>query len=321
MKQQINSMKRIVSRTAQTSATDLLNAFSKVEHVGYGTILEASNIVKSQVSRTCGIVKDKLPDMDLKQVKWVVPVTVVGNLNAAVPCMLKDLPQVAKSLAVRAGGIAPDKLFDLIPTGVKLKEESIVEFLRIHDVSHRISIKNAPAKAGDINNVIFEIASRNRVRGSNNMTRTEFQSARFSNTITGIKCGFKTAVGTAGKGALFGALLETPVTVIENALYVKNNRKSVEDARIDIVRDVGISAGLAGATTVGFTGLGLIGVTLGAAAIPLAIVGGAMYTWSATDRIWKALDDTTKERLMNSNPMQFLTPFLTMRVDKRVSPR
>jgi hypothetical protein len=307
MKQQINSMKRIVSRTAQTSATDLLNAFSKVEHVGYGTILEASNIVKSQVSRTCGIVKDKLPDMDLKQVKWVVPVTVVGNLNAAVPCMLKDLPQVAKSLAVRAGDIAPDKLFDLIPTGVKLKEESIVEFLRIHDVSHRISIKNAPAKAGDIKNVIFEIAARNRARGSKNMTHTEFQSARFSNTIAGIKCGFKTAVGTAAKGALFGALLELPITCIENALHVRNNRKLVKDARADAARDIGISAGFAGAAAGAFTGLSLLGVTLGPAAIPLAIVGGAVYTWSAADRIWKALDDTTQKKLMNSNPMLFLT--------------
>jgi hypothetical protein len=282
-----------------------MNTASKIRCAARETVTDTSDPVISRIS----IIKEKLPDLDPKQLEQVIRATVVGNLNAVMPCVLKDLPVVAKSLVNRAGRIAPHKLFDRIPAGVKLTEESIVEFLKVHDVSHRVSIKNNPAKAGDVNNVVFEVAWKNRVRGSRNMSCTEFQSARFSNTITGIKCGFKTAVGTAGKGALFGALLETPVTVIENALYVKNNRKSVEDARIDIVRDVGISAGLAGATTVGFTGLGLIGVTLGAAAIPLAIVGGAMYTWSATDRIWKALDDTTKERLMNSNPMQFLTPF------------
>ena len=159
---------------------ELLNKFSKVTHAGCETILDASNMVQSQVSRVGSIVKVNLPDLDLKRVEWVVPATVVGNLTAAVPCMLKDLPAVTKSLANRAGGIAPGKLFDLIPTGVKLKEESIVEFLRIHDVSHRISIKNAPTKAGDIDNVIFEIVSRNRVRESTNMTRTEFQSAKFN---------------------------------------------------------------------------------------------------------------------------------------------
>ena len=96
------------------------------------------------------------------------------------------------------------------------------------------------------------------------MTWREFQSARFNNTITGIKCGFKTAVGTTAKGALFGALLELPITVVENTLHVKNNRKSVGDARIDVAKDIGISAGFAGVTAAGFTGLSLLGITLGA---------------------------------------------------------
>ena len=135
MKQQINSVKRVISQTAKASAAELLNKFSKVKHVGCETISDASNMVQSQVSRVSSIVKVNLPDLDLKRVEWVVPATVVGNLTAAVPGMLKDLPGVTKSLANRAGDIAPDKLFDLIPTGVKLKEESIVEFLRIHDVT------------------------------------------------------------------------------------------------------------------------------------------------------------------------------------------
>ena len=245
--------------------------------------------------------------MNPKQLERIVPATVVGNLNAAVPCILKDLPEVAKSLANRAGGIAPDKLFKQIPAGVRLKEKSIWKFINARDVSHRISRKNNPAKEGNINNVVFEMSSKNRVRGSRNMSRAEVQSARFNNTITGIKCGLKTTVSTAAKGALFGALLELPITCIENAFHIRNNRKSVKEACIDATKDIGITAGVAGTTAAAFTGLSLLGVTFGAAAIPLVIVGGAMYTWSATDRIWKALDDTTKKRLMNSDPMLYLT--------------
>ena len=193
----------------------MLNIGSKVGCVVNETVVDTSDKVISQV----GIVKGKLPNLNLKQIKRITPATIVGNLNAATPCALKDLPTVAKSLANRAnraGGISPHKLFDRIPTGVKFTEKSIIEFLNKHHVSHRISIKNAPTKASDIKNIIFEEASKNLKRGSKNMTWKEFQSARFNNTITGIKCGFKTAVGAAAKGALFGALLELPITVVEN---------------------------------------------------------------------------------------------------------
>ena len=308
MKRQINSAKRLLSQTTKVSTIGLLNAVSKIQHTGCETISNTSSTVKSQIDRTCGIVKDKLPDLNLKQLERIVQTTVVGSLNAAGPCVLKDLSEVAKSLANRAGNIAPDKLFELIPDGVKLSEKHIVEFIKKHEVSHIKSIKNNPAKAGDVSNVVFEISSKNRARGSRNMSRAEVQSARFNNTITGIKCGLKTTVSTAAKGALFGALLELPITTVENILHVKNNRKSVGDARIDAAKDISISAGLAGVTAAGFTGLSLLGVTLGpVVVIPSTIIGGAVYTWSATDRIWKALDDTTKKKLMNSNPVSFLT--------------
>ena len=38
-------------------------------------------------------------------------------------------------------------------------------------------------------------------------------------------------------------------------------------------------------------------MTLGPAAMPLTIVGGAVYIWSAADRIWKALDGTTLDKI------------------------
>ncbi len=314
---QINSTARVMSQTAKASATRLLNIGSKVRCAVNETVVDTSDKVISQV----GIVKGKLPNLNLKQIKRITPATIVGNLNAATPCALKDLPTVAKSLAYRAkraGGISPPKLFNRIPTGVKFTEKSTIKFLDIHDGSHRVSIKNDPTKAGDINNIIFEIASKNRARGSKNMTWSEFQRARFSNTITGIKYGFKTAVGTAAKGALFGALLELPITVVENTLHVKNNRKSVGDARIDVAKDIGISAGFAGVTAAGFTGLSLLGVTLGPAVIPLTIVGGAVYIWSAADRIWKALDGTTLDKI-NSEQYEAVADLITAREQEEIA--
>ena len=311
---QINSTARVMSKTAKASATKLLNIGSKVGCAVHETVVDTSGTVISQI----GVVRRKLPNPNLKQLKRIIPATIVVNLNAATPCVLKDLPTVAKSLANRAGGIPPHKLFDLIPTGVKLTKENIVKFLDVHEVSHRASIKNNPAKAGDITNVIFETVRENRARGSKNMTWREFQSTRLNNAITGIKCGFKTAVGTAAKGALFGALLELPITVVENTLHVKNNRKSVGDARIDVAKDIGISAGFAGVTAAGFTGLSLLGVTLGTAVIPLTIVGGAVYIWSAADRIWRALDGTTLDKI-KSEKYEAVTDLIIAREQEEIA--
>lgn len=308
---QINSTARVMSQTAKASATKLLNMGSKVGYALHETVVDTSDKVISRV----GIVKGKLPNLNLKQIKRIIPTTIVGNLNATTPCILKD---VAKSLANRSGGIPSHKLFDRIPTGVKSTKKSTIEFLDTHHVSHLVSIKNDPTKAGDINNIIFEIDWKNRARGSKNMTRREFQSARLNNTITGIKCGFKTAVGAAAKGALFGALLEFPITVVENTLHVKNNRKSVGDARIDVAKDISISAGFAGVTAAGFTGLSLLGVTLGPAVIPLTIVGGAVYIWSAADRIWRALDGTTLDKI-NSEQYEAVGDLITAREQEEIA--
>lgn len=190
--------------------------------------------------------------------------------------------------------------------GVKLTEESILEFLKKHEVSHRISIKNNPAKASDIRNTTYEIPSKNRIRGAKDMTRSEFQNAELRIRNIGKVSAVKTMLGTVTRGALLASLLELPITCIENALHVKNGRKSDRDGIIDAVKDVGKNALGGGAVAGALTGLSLLGVTLGPAAIPLAIVGGVVYTWSATDRIWKALDDNTKEKLLNSEPMLFL---------------
>ena len=199
--------RQFVRKTANRS-TEKLN---QIGQAGQEMVAETTTVVKRGINRIDCIRKEKLPEvvagtlkeaqkvadaaekklsnLNLRQIEWIVRAQVVGSVTAAVPLVLKEVPAAAKSLANRAGGVAPDKLFDLIPTGVKLTEESIMAFLKTHDVSHRISIKNDPTKAGDINNVVFEHFSVNRARGSNNMSHTEWQKAQSDMTITGIKYG------------------------------------------------------------------------------------------------------------------------------------
>lgn len=116
MKRQINRMAHAARQAAKSSA---IGKFGCAVHE---RIVDSSDQVISRV----GMVKGTLPDLNLKRVERIIRTTVVGNLNAAIPCVLKDLPMVAKSLTNRAGGIAPDKLFDLIPAGVKFTEKGII---------------------------------------------------------------------------------------------------------------------------------------------------------------------------------------------------
>lgn len=240
------------------------------------------------------------------KVEWVVCAQVVAKWTGRVPRVLKDLPDVAKSLANRRGGVAPERLFDSIPSGAKLTEKTIREFLKRHDVSHKISVSNDPARAGDPGNVIFEKASVNRARGSRNMTPGDLKAARFDNLKTGVVYGVRNIAGAAARGALLGALLELPVTCVENALHVKNNRKSLKAGAIDAAKDIGKGALAGGTAAASVTGLSLLGVTLGPVAMPLAIIGGVAFAWSAKERIWQALDEDTRERLMESGSVLFL---------------
>ena len=304
-----NKLNRIGQTVCKKTVDVTVKVRSKVNAVNDKTKQQLPEVVSETLEKAqifVSAAKEKLTDFDIKNTEWVVRAQVVGDLTSAVPRSLKDLPTVAKSLANRAGGVTPDKLFDKIPTGVKLTEESILEFLKTHEVSHRISIKNNPNKAGNFNNVIFENSQVNRARGPKNMTRSEFQNAQSNIRHIGKVGAVKTMLGTVTRGALLAALLEFPITCFENVKHVKNNRKSYKEAFIDAVKDVSKNALGGGVVAGALTGLSLLGVTLGPAAIPLAIVGGVVYTWSATDRIWDVLDDNTKEKLLNSELVLFL---------------
>jgi len=267
---------------------------------------EALYVTREKAQCFLNPTKEKLENFKIKNIEWFGRETVVGNFTSAEPLLLKDLPTVANALACRTGGVAPEKLFDLIPMGVKFSHEDILNFLNNHHVSHRISIKNDPTRAGNPNNVIFENPQINLARGPENMTPTDFRNAQLQNRNIGIVSSGKAILGSVSRGALLAAVLELPITCIENALHIRNNLKSVKEGVIDAGIDVGKIALVGGAVAGVLTGLSLLGVTMETVAIPLIIVGGILYVWSATDRIWKALDDNTKEKLLNYKPIPFL---------------
>ena len=310
-KQLLNSVGQFTTKTVDTNfsrktvdITAIVNEKPKqlLHEVVYETRYETREMAQCFLNLT----KEKLENFRIKNIEWFGRGTVVGNFTSAAPLLLKDLPTVAETLANRTGGGTPEKLFDLIPMGVKFSEESILNFLKNHHVSHRISIKNDPTKAGNPNNVIFENPQINLARGPENMTPPEFQNAQLENLKIGIVSSGEAVLGSVARGALVAAVLELPITCIENVLHVRNNLKSVKEGVIDAAIDVGKIAFVGGAVAGVLTGLSLLGVTMETVAIPLIIVGGILYVWSATDRIWKALDDNTKEKLLNYKPIPFL---------------
>lgn len=227
--------------------------------------------------------------LTVERVKWGSRAAAFGAWVPAVPNALADMPAgVVDSLRARRGDFSAEALYDLIPTGVRMKTESVVEFLGNRDLSHIESVKNAPPLESEITNVIFERKPWNRARGSDNMTGLELARARLDNFADGMIQGAKATTVAAARGAVIGALVELPVTAVENFLLVKGNGRTLGEASKQVIKDVGKSAAAGAAGSVIFTGVALIGLPMGPIAVPLAIVGGTMYTWSAADRIWRA---------------------------------
>ena len=213
----------------------------------------------------------------------------LGAALAAVPRDLLDLPgSIRESLLARRGDLSPEALYDLIPTGVKLKAEDVAEFLGKRDLSHIESIRNSPHRESEIANVIFERSEWNRARGSENMTGSELWLTRFDNFAEGVIQAAQATGAAVAQGAVVGALLELPVTMAENLILVRASALTEEQAIKRILSDVGKRAAAGAAGTAVFTGIAMVGLPVKAVAMPLAVVGGTLYVCSATDRIWRA---------------------------------
>lgn len=214
----------------------------------------------------------------------------VGSRLAAVPRTLAQMPnEVWQKLASRGTAISRDALYDLIPAGVKTRTDDVLAFLGKRDLSHIESKHLRPDLADDPKNVLFEKWPWNRRRGSRNMKQWEVTRARLDNFAEGVVKGARATTVAAAKGAILGALMELPVSAAENLVLVRGKGKTRSEAWTDVARDVGKSAATGATGTVVATGIAMIGVpVVPAVAIPIALVGSTLYTWSAAERIWKA---------------------------------
>jgi hypothetical protein len=222
--------------------------------------------------------------------RWAGLAIAVGSRLAAVPRTLAEMPkEVWRKLASRGTKISPEALYDLIPAGVKTRTDDVIEFLGERDLSHIKSKHLHPELADDAKNVLFEKWPWNRRRGSRNMKRWEVTRARLNNFAEGVVKGARATTVAAAKGAILGALMELPVSAVENLVLVRGKGKTKKEAWTDVARDVGKSAAAGAAGTVVATGIAMIGVPMAPTiVVPIAVVGSTLYTWSATERIWKA---------------------------------
>lgn len=223
--------------------------------------------------------------------RWTGVAMTLGPRLAALPRTLAQMPNVWQTLSSRGARLelTPEKLWKLIPEGVKTREADVMAFLGKRHLSHIKSKFLHPERASDVKNVLFEKWQWNLERGSRNMEPGEVARLRLNNFAEGVAKGARATTVAAARGAILGALMELPVTAAENIILVRGRGKTGKEAWTDAARDVGKSAAAGAAGAVVVTGVAMIGVPMApAVAVPVAVVGGTLYAYSSARRIWEA---------------------------------
>ncbi len=176
-----------------------------------------------------------------------------------------------------------------IPEDIRnMGEPAVREYIKGKDFSHIKSVTNCPCKAKEPSNGVLEAASKNRSRGSRNMTSAEWAAAESANQASAFKIRFETIL----EGVKKVAAIEAIVAGLENILHWKRGRKSGEQAVMDAVKST-VSAAFNGFVTMAvLQGLVIACPSLGRALVrartPLEVVGVVLILMSAADRLIKA---------------------------------
>ena len=99
---------------------------------------------------------------------------------------------------------------------------------------------------------------------------------------------------SAGTTALYAALMEAPVTALENYVHYRKGRKTGEEALSDAAKDIknrAIAGGIIGFTVtaaIALSGAGPLLITLGPIMRPIGIT---LYAYSALKRISSAMQE------------------------------
>ncbi len=125
------------------------------------------------------------------------------------------------------------------------------------------------------------------------MTTLEVVGARTANAAHTAGIVGAAAAKRAGRGALWAAVLELPVSLAENGINVSRGKKTREEAFKDTGKDMataGVTGGVVAAGTTVAISLGA-GPALLAAGPVLVPVGVGLFAISAGNRIWRAWQD------------------------------
>ena len=184
-----------------------------------------------------------------------------------------------------------------IPGPVRnLGEEAVKRFTQGKEASHIRSVANAPGQARNPANIVWESAKANAKRRSRNMTPKQVVEAKAVNAADTFKIVGRAAGKNAGKGAVFAALFEFPVSLVENGISICRGKKSRREAAKDTGKDVATAGVVGGVMAAGTTAA----VALGAgpaltASLPVMVpVGVGIFAVSASSRIWRAWKDGLK---------------------------
>ena len=183
---------------------------------------------------------------------------------------------------------------DSVPAPVRnLGREAVGQYLDGKQASHIKSVANAPGKAMDSKNLLWESAQANGKRGARNMTRMEVIGVKAVNAADTARIVGGTAARNAGKGAAWTALFEFPVSLAENGICLFRGKKNRQEALKDTGKNVATAGAAGGVMAAGTT----LAVTLGAgpalaAAGPVLVpVGVGIFALSSGSRIWRAWKD------------------------------
>ena len=185
---------------------------------------------------------------------------------------------------------------DTIPYPIRnLGEGAIRSFADGKDLSHRISVSDAPELVKDPGNIAgWESSSLNRARGAETMTGMEEFRLDGTNAFHASSIVLSECLGAAATTALFSALLEAPISIVENAIHYKKGSKTGEEAikeAATAIKDralAGSVVGFAVRAAIALTGAGPLVVTISPV---LMTVGMTLYAHTALKRILSALDD------------------------------
>ena len=190
---------------------------------------------------------------------------------------------LGKVRGIRTTAEAAEFYTQSVPRSVRNLGE-VAAFLKGKTASHIESVANSPHKTKLSSNVIWERAAGNIKRGSGNIRRLELRWIKARNCADASGIVAKRMAGGAAKGAVWSAVLEAPVSAIENFIHVKKGRKARENAAKDVTADTA-KAGAAGAAVGGAMVFVVAmggGTILAPIALPLTAAGLGVYAVSST---------------------------------------